>query len=277
MRQHGRVMASGATHPEPGYATLGDERIAYQIVGEGSIDLVLSRGSFGNADVDWDQPEVARFYRKLASFCRLIRYDRRGTAGSDRLSLQELPPWESYVEEVVAVMDAVGSEKAAVMGVFDAGPMAALFAAIKPERTTALILANTSARFLASDDYPVGRPPEVLDQIAEMMVETWGTEAQAQLQVPSRADDADFKRWYARYLRTIATPRAVAAFFRTVADLDARSILPSIQAPTLVLHRQDYALDPDRAGPLPRRPHPGSRVRRAAGRGRALDLGAAET
>jgi class 3 adenylate cyclase len=238
------VTADGATHPETGYATLGEERIAYQVVGDGSIDLVLSWGSFSNADVDWDEPGAARFYRKLASFCRLIRYNRRGTAGSDRISLHEMPPWESYVEELVAVMDAVGSDKAAVMGVFDGGPMAALFAAIKPERTTALILANTSARFVASADYPIGIPPEMLDQIAEMMEQTWGTEAQSQLQVPSRADDADFARWYARYLRTIASPRAVAAFFRALGDLDARSILPSIQAPTLVLHRESYALLP---------------------------------
>jgi class 3 adenylate cyclase len=231
-------------YPETGYAALGNERIAYQVVGDGPIDLVLSWGSFSNADVDWDEPGAARFYRTLASFCRLIRYDRRGTAGSDRLSLEDLPPWESYVEELVAVMDAVGSEQAAVMGVFDGGPMAALFAAIKPERTTALILANTSARFVASDDYPIGLRPDMLDQIAEMMEQTWGTETQAQLQVPSQIDNAEFRHWYARYLRTITSPRAVGIFFRALGALDARSILPAIQAPTLVLHREDYALLP---------------------------------
>jgi class 3 adenylate cyclase len=231
-------------YPEVGYAALGDERIAYQVVGEGPLDLVLSWGSFSNADVDWDEPGAARFYRKLASFCRLIRYDRRGTAGSDRLSLQSLPPWESYVEELIAVMDAVASERAAILGVFDGGPMAALFAATKPERTTRLILANTSARFVAADDYPIGLRPELLEQIAEMMEQTWGTEAQAQLQVPSRADNPDFRRWYARYLRTIASPTAVAAFFRALATSDARSILPSIHIPTLILHRTEYALLP---------------------------------
>jgi pimeloyl-ACP methyl ester carboxylesterase len=123
---------------------LGDERIAYQVVGVGPPDLVLSWGSFSNADVDWDEPTAAWFYGRLAEFCRLIRYDRRGTAGSDRLPLEALPPWESYVQELLAVMDAVDSEQAAVMGVFDGGPMAALFAATKPERTSALILANTA-------------------------------------------------------------------------------------------------------------------------------------
>ena len=238
------MASEGTLFPEIGYAPLGDAQIAYQVVGDGPLDLVLSWGSFSNADVDWDEPGAARFYRKLASFCRLIRYDRRGTAGSDRLSLQAMPPWEEYVEELVAVMDTVGSEQAAVMGVFDGGPMAALFAATKPERTRALILANTSARFVASDDYPIGLPPEMLDQIAEMMEQTWGTEAQAQLQVPSQADNADFRRWYARYLRTIATPTAVAAFFRALVASDARSILTSIHVPTLVLHRTNYALLP---------------------------------
>jgi class 3 adenylate cyclase len=244
MRQHELMRLGSEIHPETGYATLGEERIAYQVIGDGPSDLVLSWGSFSNADVDWDEPGAARFYRSLASFCRLIRYSRRGTAGSDRLALDDMPPWESYAEELVAVMDAVGSKQAAVMGVFDGGPMAALFAAVKPERTTALILANTSARFVAADDYPIGVPADLLDQIVEMMEQTWGTEAQAQLQVPSQADNADFRRWYARYLRTIATPRAVSVFFRALATQDARSILPSIQVPTLVMHREDYALLP---------------------------------
>src|SRR5438094_286693 len=112
-------------YPETGYARLGGDRIAYQTIGVGPPDLVLTWGSFSNADVDWDEPDAARFYRGLASFCRLIRYDRRGTAGSDRIPVEALPPWESYVEELLAVMDAVGSERAAVMGVFDGGPMTA--------------------------------------------------------------------------------------------------------------------------------------------------------
>jgi class 3 adenylate cyclase len=236
------VTPTSELHPEAGYARLGGDRIAYQTVGEGPPDLVLSWGSFSNADVDWDDPDAARFYRRLAEFCRLIRYDRRGTAGSDRLVGGSLPPWESYVEELVAVMDEVGSERAAIMGVFDGGPMAALFAATKPERALALILANTSARFVMSDDYPYGMSPDVLEQVAQSMEDTWGTEDQVWMQVPSRADDAAFRRWYAKYLRTIATPGAVGAFFRALADADARAILPSVHVPTLVLHRRDYPL-----------------------------------
>jgi class 3 adenylate cyclase len=230
--------------PSSGYARLEGQRIAYQTVGSGPLDLVLSWGSFSNADVDWDEPDAARFYRRLASFCRLIRYDRRGTAGSDRIAVEQLPPWESYVEELVAVMDAVGSERAAVMGVFDGGPMAALFAASKPERTRALILANTAPRFVLSDDYPFGMAPEFLDQLAAAMEETWGTEAQAWMQVPSRAHDEAFRRWYARYLRTIASPGAIAAFFRALGESDARALLPSIHVPTLVMHRREYPLLP---------------------------------
>src|SRR5258706_15858815 len=121
--------------PETRYVRLGGERISYQVLGEGPPDLVLTWGSFSNADIDWEDPDAARFYRRLATFCRLIRYDRRGTAGSSRPRVDALPPWESYVEEVVAVMDAVGSERAALMGSFDGGAITALFAAPKPERT----------------------------------------------------------------------------------------------------------------------------------------------
>jgi class 3 adenylate cyclase len=120
--------------------------------------------------------------------------------------------------------------------------MTALFAATKPERTSALILANTSARFLRDDDYPIGIDPEALVQVAQVMEDTWGTEAQATMQVPSRAGDESFRAWYAKYLRTIASRPAVGAFFRELAESDARSILSSIHVPTLVMHRRDYPL-----------------------------------
>src|SRR6266568_4781032 len=129
--------------PETRYALVGRERVAYQVVGEGAIDLVFTSGSYANVDLEWDDPSTARFLRRLASFTRLIRFDRRGTGSSDRLPAGKLPPWESYIEEVEAVMEAVGSKRVAIMGLFDAGPMAALFAATKPELTSALILANT--------------------------------------------------------------------------------------------------------------------------------------
>src|SRR6266705_2094646 len=126
--------------PETKYALLGRDRIAYQTIGQGPIDLVLTPGSFGNLDLEWEDPDAARFYLRLSSFSRVIRFDRRGAGASDPLPLHQLPPWESYVEEIDAVMDAAGSERGAIMGLFDAGPAAALFAATNPERTSALIL-----------------------------------------------------------------------------------------------------------------------------------------
>jgi class 3 adenylate cyclase len=203
---------------------------------------VISSGTFGNVDLDWEDPLAARMYRRIAGFSRLIRFDRRGAGSSDPVPLDALPPWEAYMQEAVAVMDAAGSERAAIMGVFDAGPMAALFAATKPERTIALILANTAARLLASEDYPIGAPPEVVEEVIERVEDTWGTEAQAWLQAPSRADDENFRRWFAKYTRGIASPTAVKAYLHAMLEADARPILASVHVPTLVIHRTNYPL-----------------------------------
>jgi class 3 adenylate cyclase len=228
--------------PETRYASLGEARIAYQVVGGGPPDLVVSAGTYGNVDLDWEDPVAAAMYRRIATFSRLIRFDRRGSGSSDPLPLDALPPWEAYMEEVEAVMAAVGSERAAIMGVFDAGPMAALFAATKPERTVALILANTAARLLAAEDYPIGAPPKAVEEVIDHVEETWGTEAQAWMQAPSRAGDEHFRRWFAKYTRGIASPTAVKAYLHAMLEADARPILSSIHVPTLVVHRTNYPL-----------------------------------
>jgi class 3 adenylate cyclase len=228
--------------PETLYARLGEARIAYQVMGEGPPDLVISAGTYGNIDLDWEDPMAARMYRRIAAFSRLIRFDRLGSGSSDPLPLDALPPWEAYMEEIVAVMDAVGSERAAIMGVFDAGPMAAQFAATKPERTVALILANTAARLLASKSYPIGAPRDAVEEVIDRIAETWGTEAQAWMQAPSRAGDEEFRRWFAKYTRGIASPTAVKAYLHAMLEADARPILSSIHVPTLVVHRTNYPL-----------------------------------
>jgi class 3 adenylate cyclase len=230
--------------PPTSYAWLGRDRIAYQVLGEGPGDLVFTPGSFGNIDMVWEDPAAALFLRRLASFSRLIRFDRRGTSASDPLPLDALPPWESYADEVTAVLDEIGSEKAAVMAMLDAGPMAMFFAATHPERTTALILANTSARWVATESNATGIPRELAEELIARVDEAWGTEAMVDLTVPSRAGDGRFRSWYARYSRSIAGPRAVRAFARALFEIDARSILPSIQVPTLVMHRESYAFFP---------------------------------
>src|SRR5215212_8691155 len=168
-----------SVQPETTYARIGDDRIAYQVLGEGP-DLVLTLGAFGHVDLQWEDPATALFLRRLASFSRLILFDRRGTGASDPLPEALPPPWETYADEVAAVMDAAGSEQAALMATTaEAGPMALFFAATRPERTRALVPGNASARFL-----------------------------------------------------------------RALFQVDMRSLLPLIQAPTLVLHRRDFALLP---------------------------------
>ena len=230
--------------PDTRYARLRGERIAYQVMGDGPRDLVLTTGSFSNSDVEWEDTTMARLLMRLASFARVIRFDRRGTGASDPVPIQALPPWESYVEELVAVMDTVGSEVATVMAVFDAGPLGMVFAATKPERTAGLILANTAARFLWAADDQFGTPREVADQLIDQITERWGTEELVWIAVPSRAADARYRRWHARLQRSMASPGAVEAYLRALFDMDAREILGSIDAPTLVLHRKELALVP---------------------------------
>jgi class 3 adenylate cyclase len=230
--------------PPTRYAWLGQDRIAYQVLGEGPVDLVFTPGSFGNIDMVWEDPAAALFLRRLASFSRLIRFDRRGTSASDPLSLDALPPWESYADEMTAVLDEVGSDRPAVMATLDAGPMAMFFAATYPERTAALILVNTTARWVATASYPTGIPRELAEALTRRLDEVWGTEEMVDLAAPSRAGDDRFRSWYARFQRSIAGPRAVQAFARALFETDARSILPSIQVPTLVMHRESYAFLP---------------------------------
>jgi class 3 adenylate cyclase len=233
--------------PETKYARLGGDRIAYQVVGDGPPDLVLTLNSFGHVDVGWEEPGYALFLRTLASFSRVILFDRRGTGASDPLPLGSLPPWESYGVDLAAVLDEVGSEQAAIMAQLDASPMAIFFAGTRPERTSGLILANASAKYTAADDYPIGVPPDVAEALVAQLDQLWGTEAMV-LQVPSRADDERFRRWIAKAQRTVGSPRVVQAYMRAMFEVDARPILPLIHAPTLVLHRSNVQFIPVQHG-----------------------------
>jgi class 3 adenylate cyclase len=230
--------------PETRYAWLGQDRIAYQVLGQGPPDLVVTPGSFTHMDAVWEDPAVALMFRRFASFSRLIRFDRLGTGASDPAPLDHLPPWESYAEELTAVLDEVGSKRAAILVALDAGPMGIYSAATKPERISALILFNTTAKYLAADDYPIGIPREVAEALLDQVDQLWGTEAMVQLAVPSRADDERFRRWIARAARSAASPRAAQAFLRAMFEIDARPLLPLIHAPTLVLHRTSNPMIP---------------------------------
>jgi class 3 adenylate cyclase len=229
---------------ETKYAWLGRDRIAYQVLGEGPPDLVLAFGSFGHLDIAWEDPGIALFFRTLASFSRLILFDRRGTGLSDPVLLDALPPWEGYAEELAAVLDQVGSQRAAIMAHIDAGPMALLFAASRPERTSALVLVNCSAKWVAADDYPIGIPLEVAQAIRTQIDQLWGTDALVGMWAASRAGDERFRRWSTKYQRAMASPRTIQAFNRVSLEIDARPVLPLVQAPTLVLARRDFPVVP---------------------------------
>ena len=225
--------------PETRYARLQGDRIAYQVLGGGPPDLVLTPGSFAHIDIAWEDPGISLFCRTLASFCRLIVFDRRGTGLSDPLPPDPLPPWESYAQDLTAVLDEVGAERAALLAEIDAGPTAIFFAATQPERTSALILSDTTARFVAADDFPIGIPAEVAETLLAQMDQFWGSEAMAALVAPSRAGDQRFHRWLGKLVRAGASPGAAQRFMRAIVEVDVRPALPLIQAPTLVLHRRD--------------------------------------
>jgi class 3 adenylate cyclase len=232
-------MGGGAVTPETRYARLQGDRIAYQVLGDGPPDLVMAPGSFGHLDIGWEDPGISLFCRTLASFCRLILFDRRGTGLSDPLPPDPLPPWESYAEDLAAVLDEVGAERAALLAEIDAGPTAIFFAATQPERTSALILSHTTAKFTAADDYPIGIPAEVAEALLVQMDQLWGSEAMAAMVAPSRAGDPRFRRWLGKLVRAGASPGAGQRFLRAMVEVDVRPALPLIQAPTLVLHRRD--------------------------------------
>jgi pimeloyl-ACP methyl ester carboxylesterase len=244
MQRWARSATEAAVQPETKYARLGGDRIAYQVLGHGPPDLVMTTGGFSQIDIVWEDPGIALFLRTLASFSRLILFDRRGTGASDPPPPAPLPPWEAYAEELAVVLDEVGCERAALLAQIDAGPLALYFAASRPDRTSALILAHTTARFVATDDYPIGVPAEVADALLVQFDQLWGSEALAEILMPSRAGDERFRRWFAKLQRTGASPRAAKALLGAALEVDARPILPLIHAPTLILHRRDVHFTP---------------------------------
>jgi class 3 adenylate cyclase len=250
-----------AVPPKTRYARVGPDRLAYQVLGQGPPDLVLTIAAFSHVDVAWEDPQLALFLRRLASFSRLLRFDRRGTGASDPLPQNPLPPWEAYAQELVAVMDAVGSQRAALLATGpEVGPMALFFAGTRPERTAALILVDATARYLMAGDYPIGFPPQVVEAMTARAEELWGTEAFARIYAPSRAGDERFLRWSARFERAIASPRVVRDHLRAMLEVDVRPILPLIQAPTLVLHHRDFRLLPVAHGRYLAEHIPGARL-----------------
>jgi pimeloyl-ACP methyl ester carboxylesterase len=185
----------------------------------------------------WLEPSFARFLTRLASFSRLILFDKRGTGLSDQVPLSELPTLEQRMTDVQAVLDAVGSERAALLGVSEGGPMCSLFAATHPERTVALAMIGTYARRVWSEEYPWAPTEEERADFLEEIRRNWGEPVGIEERAPSVAGDPRFREWWATYLRMGASPAAALALTRMNAEIDVRSVLPSIRIPTLVIHR----------------------------------------
>jgi pimeloyl-ACP methyl ester carboxylesterase len=222
--------------PETRYAKSGDVHIAYQVVGETGPNLVLVPGWISHVEYFWEEPRFAAFLRRLASFSRLILLDRRGTGLSDRMS--GLPSLEEQMDDVRAVMDAAGAARAALFGVSEGGPMCIAFAATWPERTAALLLCGTFARLTRAPHYPIGVPPETLDEFLDVVSGAWDTGVSADTFTPSVADDESFRRSWGRLERFAVSPAGIRALLRMQYGTDVRHILPIVRVPTVVLHRQ---------------------------------------
>lgn len=223
--------------PEVRYARSGEVNIAYQVIGDGPIDLVFVMGWVSHLEAFWTEPHFARFLHRLASFSRLILFDKRGTGLSDRVS--ELPTLEQRMHDVRAVMTAAGSTRAALLGISEGGPMSALFAATYPEKTLALVMIGTYAKRLWDPEYPWAPTLEQRERFLDEIREHWGGPVGIEQRAPSLADDPAFRAWWASYLRMGASPGAALTLTRMNAEIDVRHVLPSIRVPTLVLHRTD--------------------------------------
>jgi pimeloyl-ACP methyl ester carboxylesterase/DNA-binding winged helix-turn-helix (wHTH) protein len=217
------------------YTRSGEVSIAYQVLGSGPIDLVFVMGWVSHLEYFWNEPSFARFLRRLASFSRLIVFDKRGTGLSDRVS--DLPTLEERMDDVRTVLNAVGSRRAVLLGVSEGGPMCSLFAATYPDSTEALIMIGSYARRLRSDDYPWAPTHEEREAFCREILDRWGGPVGIDSRAPSLAGDPVFREWWAAYLRMGASPAAAVALTRMNAQIDVRHVLPTIQVPTLVLHR----------------------------------------
>jgi pimeloyl-ACP methyl ester carboxylesterase/DNA-binding winged helix-turn-helix (wHTH) protein len=225
--------------PETMYARSGDVNIAYQVIGDAPLDLVFVMGWVSHMEYFWREPSFARFLLRLASFSRLILFDKRGTGLSDRVPINQLPTLEQRMDDVRAVMDAVGSERAALCGVSEGGPMCSLFAATYPEKTLALVMIGTYAKRIRDAEYPWGPTPEQREQFFEVMRKQWGGPVGIDERAPSVAGDPEFRDWWATYLRMGASPGAAVALTQMNAEIDVRNVLPSIRVPSLVIHRTE--------------------------------------
>lgn len=222
--------------PETRYAKSDGLNIAYQVIGNGAIDVVFVMGWVSHIDLFWTEPHFSDFLNRIASFARLIIFDKRGTGLSDRPV--SLPTLEERMDDVRAVMDAVGSKRAALFGISEGGPMCLLFAATYPDRVTSVIIDGAYARATWAPDYPFAKTVAQRERFYAYMENHWGGDLTLDARAPSLSHDRQFREWWSTYLRMSASPGAAVALSRMNSAIDIREVLPAISVPTLVLHRQ---------------------------------------
>jgi class 3 adenylate cyclase len=223
--------------PQTRYARSGDVHIAYQVFGEGELDIVMVPGFTSHVELVWEHEPAARGLEGLASFARVITFDRRGSGLSDPVA--EAPTLEQRMDDVRAVMDAAGSERAALIGISEGASMSILFAATYPDRAQALVSCGGLARSTAAEDYPWATPADALvESGVELIAPHWGEGAIVEIAAPSQADNPDTRAFWARMERASVSPGMLASLVQMFLDIDVRHVVPSVHVPTLVLHRR---------------------------------------
>lgn len=223
------------TIPQTQYTRSGDIYLAYQVFGAGSQTVLFVSGFLSHLEVIWEEPGLARFFRQLSQYARVILFDKRGVGLSDRVGMS--PTAEETMEDMLVVLNAVGCEEAILMSVSEGGPVAIMFAATYPMRTSHLILYGTMPKWARSYDYPWALSRSQYDRWLALMVDNWGSPVSLRQFAPSRADDAAFQAWWGKLLRQAATPGSIKGVLEALRDIDVRSVLPHVHVPALVLHR----------------------------------------
>ena len=242
---------------ETHYADSDGLSIAYQVHGDGQLDLVLVPGFVSQVELLWEEAGTARFLRRLTSFSRVLVFDKRGQGLSDRTGRP--PTLEESMDDLEAAIEAAGFERPALLGISEGGPMSTLYAATYPDRVSSLILFGTFARMLATPDFPAGIAGEQLDRWGAVIQRDWGSAVGLNLWAPSRVGDREFERWWARLLRQGTSPSGAVALMDLYREMDVRAILPTIDVPTLVLHRASDRMVPAAQGRYLAEAIPGAR------------------
>lgn len=263
--------------PETRYTQSGEVSIAYQVLGDGPLDFVMVPGFVSHLEQSWEDPKFNRFLRKLASFSRLILFDKRGTGLSDRISGQ--PTLEERMDDVRAVMDAVDSQQATIFGVSSGGPMSVLFAATYPDRTSALVLYGSVVKGQSTPDFPWGLTSDraKFQGMLEKWRKEWGGPCGIETRSPSAAEDETYRQWWAKFLRLSASPSAVIKIFELNYAIDVRDILPTIRVPALVLHRVGDRMVPIEQGRYHAKHIPGAKYVELDGEDHTLWVGDTES